>query len=89
VHTRAIIGAALRNELNVVPMRMMSNLNLEIPVHCPGVPDELLNPKDTWKDKAAFVLTLQMLVSKFDSNFKKFSQSLPESISQAGPRFRE
>jgi phosphoenolpyruvate carboxykinase (ATP) len=89
VHTRAIIKSALSNSFNDVPMRMMSKLNLEIPMHCPEVPDNLLNPYDTWRDKAAFSQTLKNLIEKFDSNFKKFGSSLPEAITLSGPHYIE
>lgn len=89
VHTRAIIHAVLKNQLNNIPMRRDLYFNLDIPEHCPEVPDDLLNPIDTWRDKKSFNLTVNALVQKFESNFSKFSQSLPDSITLAGPHLPE
>jgi phosphoenolpyruvate carboxykinase (ATP) len=87
VHTRSIIDSVLQNKLKRVSMRKDAYFNLDIPVHCPNVPDDLLNPIETWRDKNAFVTTVNTLVQKFEKNFLKFSKLLPEEIIQSGPHF--
>ncbi len=53
-YTRAMIRAAMQGALDAVPYRKDPLFNLEVPAACPDVPAELLNPRDTWQDKAAY-----------------------------------
>jgi len=83
-HTRSIIRAALKGELNNVEMATDPIFGLHIPLQCPGVPDEVLLPKNTWTDKEAYDKEAKILAEKFKENFKKFS-FLPQDISKGGP----
>jgi len=49
------------------------------------VPAEILMPKNTWKDKAAFDKTLEKLVGLFQDNFKQFEAMTNDKIVAAGP----
>ena len=49
-YTRAMVQAALEGELNHVETVKDEIFGLSIPIHCPGVPDEVLKPKKTWAD---------------------------------------
>src|SRR5699024_6741560 len=53
-YTRAMVHAALEGELNSVETTKDEFFGLEIPLHVPGVPDEVLIPRNTWSDKDAY-----------------------------------
>lgn len=82
-YTRAMIQAALLGELNSVEMCKDPIFGLSIPTHCPGVPDEVLQPRLTWKNPEDYDLKAQDLANQFKENFKKFDVS--EEITAAGP----
>ncbi len=84
-YTRAMVQAALLGELNSVETVVDPIFGLNIPVQCPGVPDEVLQPKETWADKDAYVAKAKELASKFQENFKKFAQ-VSDAIRNAGPQ---
>ena len=56
-----------------------------MPTECPNVPAEILNPKNTWADKAEYDKTAKMLAARFTENFKKYTH-MPENIVKAGPK---
>ncbi|SHI00905.1 phosphoenolpyruvate carboxykinase (ATP) [Virgibacillus chiguensis] len=86
-YTRAMIHAALEGELHGVETTKDQVFGLEIPMHVPGVPDEVLIPKNTWQDKAAYDQTAKQLAMKFHENFKQFTEAR-EDIANAGPSFK-
>jgi phosphoenolpyruvate carboxykinase (ATP) len=61
--------------------------NIEIPTSCPGVPSELLMPKNTWEDKEAYDKTAKDLAAHFVENFKKYD-TMPQEIIDAGPNVK-
>jgi phosphoenolpyruvate carboxykinase (ATP) len=71
-YTRALLRAALTGELNNVQFETESFFNLSIPTSCEGVPDEILNPRNTWEDKSAYDAKAQHLVGLFNDNYKQF-----------------
>ncbi|HLR41223.1 MAG TPA: phosphoenolpyruvate carboxykinase (ATP) [Virgibacillus sp.] len=85
-YTRAMIHAALEGELNTVETTNDAIFGLDIPMHVPGVPDEVLIPKNTWLDKDAYDIEAKALAMKFHENFKKFKHA-SEDIAQAGPLY--
>ena len=86
-YTRAMISAALDGQLNDIEYRTMPGFNLSIPVECPGVPSELLDPRHTWKDKEAYDQQARMLAGLFNKNFEKYAGGVSEEIRAAAPRF--
>ena len=70
-HTRALVKAAQTGELDTAGYRHNDVFNVEVPIACPGVPTELLNPRDTWEDKEAYDREAQGLADKFAENFAK------------------
>jgi len=74
-HTRALLNAALEGKLDGVECETHAVFNMKIPKSCPGVPAEVLNPKNTWKDKAAYDAAATKLRDMFRKNFedKKFA----------------
>lgn len=81
--TRAMVQAALEGELNNVETVKDEIFGLEIPLHVPGVPDDVLQPIKTWSDKEAYYTKANELAGKFRANFKKFS-SVPSQIEEKG-----
>ena len=70
-HTRALLDAALDGSLDGVEFETHPVFNLKIPKSCPGVPSEILNPRNTWEDKAAYDTQAQKLVDMFKQNFEE------------------
>jgi phosphoenolpyruvate carboxykinase (ATP) len=69
-HTRALLDAALYGKLDNVPTEKHPILGLSMPTECPGVPSEILNPRNTWQDKAAYDLAANKLVAMFQDNYE-------------------
>jgi phosphoenolpyruvate carboxykinase (ATP) len=85
-YTRAMITAALRGELNDVTFNTHEVFGLQMPTTCPNVPDEILNPKNTWDDKKAYDKKANHLAEQFVNNFKQFESNANESILSAAPK---
>ncbi|WP_174614102.1 phosphoenolpyruvate carboxykinase (ATP) [Virgibacillus ihumii] len=86
-YTRAMVHSALEGELNSAETTSDEIFGLEIPMHVPGVPDEVLIPKQTWDDKEAYDKEAQSLAMKFHDNFNQFTHASDE-IKKAGPLYR-
>src|ERR1035437_840925 len=82
--TRALVNAALDGRLSKVEFVTEAAFGLSIPVSCPDVPAEILNPRNAWADKAAYDKTAAELAARFEENFKQFDAS--EAIRAAGPK---
>ncbi len=83
-YSRAMVTAALTGALDIVKYRHDDLFNLDIPVECPDVPPEILDPKNTWIDKDSYDLSAKKLAQMFVDNFKKFKDVSPD-IKNAGP----
>jgi len=83
-HTRAMVQAALDGRLAQVEFATEEAFGLSIPLTCPDVPSELLNPRNAWADKQAYDAQARSLAAKFRENFSKFD--VPENIRAAGPK---
>jgi phosphoenolpyruvate carboxykinase (ATP) len=70
-HTRALLNAALEGELDAGECETHPVFHLRIPKSCPGVPSEVLNPKNTWKDQAAYDAAAAKLRDMFRKNFEE------------------
>jgi phosphoenolpyruvate carboxykinase (ATP) len=85
-HTRAMINAALSGALAAVPVERDPIFNLDVPTACPGVPADVLNPRNTWKDKAAYDQQAKKLATMFVDNFKTFEGTSSAAVKAAGPK---
>ena len=83
--TRALLAAALDGSLNGVSFHTDPNFGFEVPVSVPGVDDRILNPRDTWADKAAYDAQAQKLVRMFIDNFAKFEAHVDPDVRAAAP----
>jgi phosphoenolpyruvate carboxykinase (ATP) len=72
--------------LNYVGYKHDDRFNVEIPQSCPGVPDEVLNPRDTWANEASYDKMAAKVARMFYDNFKEKYPDMPEEITNAGPR---
>ena len=69
--TRAMVDAAIEGKLEGVEYVQDKRFHLDIPTQCPGVPSEILNPENTWPDKAAFAQRAGKLALEFSNHFDK------------------
>ena len=69
--TRALVNAALNGILKNVEYKKDTTFHLHFPISCPGVPSEILNPKNTWKDKSAYDIRAKKLAKEFSDHFDK------------------
>jgi phosphoenolpyruvate carboxykinase (ATP) len=84
-HTRAMVHAALAGELDHVATETDPFFGLAIPREVKGVPSEVLNPRTTWRDTAAYDAQAKKLAGMFRQNFEKFG-SVDPAIKNAGPK---
>ena len=87
-YTRAMVKAALAGNLTNAKFVEHPIFKISMPTECPGVPTEILNPRNTWEDKEEYDAKALELAEKFNENFKKFN-NVPESIIKAGPETKE
>lgn len=85
-YTRAMVTAVVENQLDDVAFTAEPYFGLQIPTHVPGVPEEALNPRNTWADKDAYDAQARKLVGMFIENFKQFEAGVTEEIKAAGPK---
>ncbi len=85
-YTRAMITAALAGQLDNVKYERDPVFNLDVPSSCPGVPAEVLMPKNTWSDKAAYDAQAKKLALMFVENFKRFEATAKPEVKAAGPK---
>lgn len=85
-YTRAILDAIHAGDLDQVEYITEKRFGLHIPTQCPGIPDAVLSPKNTWADKEAYDKMLKKLVELFQSNFTKFEKKVHPEICDAGPK---
>jgi phosphoenolpyruvate carboxykinase (ATP) len=85
-YTRAMITAVLEGRMNDVRFDNDPIFNMAVPLECPGVPAELLNPRNTWEDKNAYDDKAHFLASLFIKNFEKYKDGVTDEILAAGPK---
>ncbi len=85
-YTRAMITAALNGEIEKAEYVHDDLFNLDIPQSCPGVPAEVMNPRETWEDKAAYDEMAKKLAGMFARNFAEKYPNMDKAITEAGPK---
>jgi phosphoenolpyruvate carboxykinase (ATP) len=85
-YTRAMVRAALAGQLDQVPTATDERFGLAVPTQVPGVPAEVMRPRETWSDPAAYDAQAKKLAEMFRKNFEKFGSNVSPAIAQAGPK---
>jgi phosphoenolpyruvate carboxykinase (ATP) len=85
-YTRAMVRAALSGALDRARYQQDPVFGLEVPVSVPDVPANLLDPRRTWSDPAAYDAQARKLATMFRENFEQFRAEVPASVAAAGPR---
>ncbi|HEX2982745.1 MAG TPA: phosphoenolpyruvate carboxykinase [Ignavibacteriales bacterium] len=85
-YTRAMLNAALEGKLDNVKYVEDPFLGLQVPTTCPDVPEEVLNPKNTWSDKKKYDEQAKKLAEMFHKNFEQFEKDVTPAIKNAGPK---
>ena len=83
-YTRAMVSAILGGHLDSATCEPDEIFGLPIPTEVPGVPSEVLQPRNTWSDKAAYDAQARKLAGLFRDNDQKFE--MPDAVRAAGPR---
>ena len=84
-YTRQMVTMALSGELDEVETRVDPVFGLKVPESCPGVPEEILDPKKTWADPEGYDAKARELAVSFADNFKKKYADLAPEVRKAGP----
>jgi len=85
-YTRAMISAALNDQLEEVTYENHPVFGFAMPLSCPGVPSQILNPKNTWEDKERYDERAHYLAGLFIKNFEKYADGLTPEILSAAPK---
>jgi phosphoenolpyruvate carboxykinase (ATP) len=84
-HTRNMVRAALNGALDDVPTIEDPVFRVMVPTSVPGVPDEVLVPRNTWADKEAFDRMARRLAAMFHENFAYYADGVSAAVRNAGP----
>ena len=84
-----MISAILNGDLENVKYNTHSVFGLKMPDSCPNVPADILNPKNTWKDKNKYDVKANKLADAFNKNFEQFSDNANEEILSAAPKAKK
>lgn len=84
-HTRAMIAAVLNGSLDKVEYIVHPVFRIKIPISIPGVPSEILDPRNTWMDKEKYDSSAILLAKQFVNNFQKYKEGLAKEIIESAP----
>jgi len=82
--TRAIVSAITSGQLDDAETTLLAPLNLAIPRRVPGLDSQLLNPRNSWRDGAAWDTAARQLAQLFADNIARFD--VPTRVQVAGPQ---
>ncbi len=85
-HTRAMIRAILSGQLIDVETNPDPIFGVGVPVSCPDVPADVLQPRNTWTDKEAYDRQARDLARRFNENFKQYESGVAEGVGAVGPK---
>jgi len=85
VHTRNMVRAAIDGSLADVPTVIDPVFRVAVPKTVPGVPAEVLIPRNTWPDKAAYDTAARKIAHMFHENFEAYASGVSQAVRDAGP----
>jgi phosphoenolpyruvate carboxykinase (ATP) len=85
-HTRNLLNAALEGKLDTVKFRKDRLFGFEVPLSCPDVPEEVLDPSNSWGNKDEYWKRYDALVARYIENFKLFADGCPPEVLAAAPK---
>jgi len=85
-HTRNLLNAALDGKLSDVEYRKDKIFGFEVPLICPDVPEDVLEPSNAWGNKDEYWNRYDSLAARYIENFKLFAEGCPEEVKNAGPK---
>lgn len=85
-HTRRMLKEAIEGNLDGVEFKTDPIFGLSIPQHVEGVPDSVLNPRDTWENAGAYDSKAKKLAKMFIDNFEQFADEASEELLAAAPK---
>jgi phosphoenolpyruvate carboxykinase (ATP) len=88
-YTRAMITAALNGDLENVEYQTHKVFGVQMPVDCPNVPSNVLNPKNTWENKSDYDKKANHLAEEFNQNFEQYQDKAKKEILEAAPKVIE
>ena len=85
-YTRAMVTPAFNGSFDNVEFKHHDVFNVDYPTSCPNVPDEMLDARGMWSDKAAYDEAANKLAQMFNDNFTSKYPNMPSEIVNAGPK---
>lgn len=85
-HTRNLLNAALDGKLDNVQYRKDKLFGFEVPLTCPDVPEDVLEPSNAWGNKKEYWERYDSLAARYIENFKMFTDGIPREVVEAGPK---
>jgi phosphoenolpyruvate carboxykinase (ATP) len=85
-YSRALLKAAMSGKLDKVPTFQDPFFGLTVPEACPGVPEKILNPRETWEDQQAYDAKAGELAARFRDNFSKYAPHVGKEVLAAEPK---
>ena len=85
-YTRAMVNAVLNGKLHKIPTTPHPVFGVHVPMECPRVPSQVLNPRESWDDSDAYDRQASELAKRFIANFEQFSGQVLQEIVDAGPQ---
>ena len=85
-HTRNLLNAALEGKLDKVKYRKDKLFGFEVPLTCPDVPDDVLEPSKSWGNSTEYWKKYDALAARFIENFKLYQKHTPQEVIDAGPK---
>ncbi len=85
-HTRNLLNAALDGKLAEVEYRRDRLFDFEVPLSCPDVPADVLEPSTSWGNKDDYWRRYDALAARYIENFKLYAAGCPEEVAAAGPK---
>lgn len=85
-HTRNLLNAALDGKLDKVKFRKDKLFGFEVPLSCPDVPEDILEPSNSWGNSKDYWKKYDSLAARFNQNFKLFADKCSQPVIDAGPK---